>query len=62
MREEKSDLRAQVYATEKTKEGLELTITTQQAQIMSLESELVNLRDDDSLVKQQQAKKCLFHV
>ena len=54
MREEKADLRAQVYLMEKEKKSLELTISSQQSQEIVLNTHIQHLQDElenqDSLV------------
>jgi len=41
MREDKSDLRAQVYSLSMSKESLEITVNTLEAQIMAMEAQLI---------------------
>ena len=54
MREEKADLRAQVYMMEKEKRSLELTVSSQQAQELAMKTHIEHLQDElenqDSLV------------
>ena len=54
MREEKADLRAQVYMMEKEKRSLELTVSSQQAQELVMKTHIEHLQDElenqDSLV------------
>ena len=56
MREEKSDLRAQVYLLEKEKRSLGLIINSQQAQEAALKSHInhlqLELENQESMVKE----------
>ena len=47
MREDKSDLRAQVYSLSMSKESLEITVNTLEAQIMALEAQLIESRPEE---------------
>lgn len=56
MREEKADLRAQVYTLEKEKKSLELTLTSNHAEEVALKAHIKQLQDElvdnqDSLVR-----------
>ena len=46
MREEKADLRAQVYMMEKEKRSLELTVSSQQAQELAMKTHIEHLQDE----------------
>ena len=66
MREEKADLRAQVYLMEKENKSLELMINSQQAQEYALKTHIQHLQDEidhkDSVVrkKKKNIKTCAF--